>query len=1412
MLFQAHYGLAPEGGTADNITMPPGSYFSNHCEPPTIWCVFEFAAAAALVEQLERQLETLQRRREAKEKKRMKEREGEELGDPAEGADMRSQQERDCEASLEGAKQIIILAQQEYECRQEVLQKLAMYEEKLKVVESIELTLNPAVGGGTGRSIDLYADPLRVAAAVIPPRSEVSVIGKPRALIDDEGENPAAAPEEPFSLVFPTPVIDRDERVRTALKTCTGEVEARIRERLFEAGSAASRGMLAGCEEDFDAFLDMYRHRVAARRSHNDSGSHERSSFERKYTINFSIPMLQGGRHHSSRDEVFEDAIRFYSDMRLKQSNQKLRKLMSSRAALPIAKHREQILAAMESSRVVLIAGDTGCGKSTQVPQYLLEADRDASIICTQPRRLAAMSLCRRVQTEQLQAWGSRVAYQMRFDNTRTRHTRILFVTEGLLLRLLESDGELSDFNVLLLDEVHERHAPMDVILTYIPELLQRRSDLKIILMSATFDTEHFRDLFNLSESAVISVSGRSYPVTTEYIRMRGEPPPQAAANMHRAIPSSRRRRKGDDGPSNAKEAVLDCGPYLALLKKIHASTPKHQSGDALVFLSGAQEIECLCNAIRDDTEVSRTWIPLPLHAQLPVEEQDKAFDIAPRGMRKCVIATNVAETSITIDGIRFVIDSGKVKEMSVDAGSSTRRLAEQWISEASADQRKGRAGRTGPGQCYRMYSEELCRHMMGYTRPEITRNFHSLVHSLLQLLALDVDVSPRDGFRFPTDIPEDTLRLARNYLCLARAATRTSTHSTTLRLTPTGRVLSRLPVSISVGNMLLMSMILGTTAMRVATIIAASLNFHSPFRYGEYSSDDSADLLSDSGDLFTCYNVYTAWLKRRVQSREGARRWARERGIDESKMYEMSKSAQQLQGQLREGRGGRSAATDTQKKMQVDAMALLEGRHEGDSTEEGAATTDPAADRDKQRLRSELAKLKAQQLHRGRKILDVDMITGGKEEIEKFSGVEEDSDDAVDSDDSCGGRRRFTGHQPARKARKLRASDVGERSLRLRQLDIEFDLRLADGGSAGGERLFGIADQLSSSKMRLLATCIGKALYPNIAYPATSNRTEGTAKDCLFTVLAGSLTADRYASIHPQSVLYPIANEISPQTECLGFSSLLLTYRPFVVHCIRLPLLSTLLFAAADVNTNSDSDALVIDQRVYITTRGSIEKLLCSALVIRKWLEGRTDLEIAALFEAFDWGDSAVSPDPGDPDNHPSSEARLPAALRRAQEDSRHPGEMEKLQSRMLELQDMAAAVEFSWQIISEGDAGILTSSLQGERVAPWLTWGNVDDTDIDVTSGQVSDSLRVNWRCPDCGFEGRLNRKEISDHKRRLCSSIAAQAGEGASSDVPTDVMESGVADEANDNAKCEYCGLDLATMNTMEILEHQRSHGRA
>ncbi|KAF4675090.1 DEAH (Asp-Glu-Ala-His) box polypeptide 34 [Perkinsus chesapeaki] len=1340
------------------------------------------------------------------------------------------------------------------------------------------------------------------------------------------------------------------------------EAETRLRERLFEP-SAGSRGLLAGCEEDFDNFLDMYKHRIKTTSSSDRHADRSRttssssSAFDRKYTLNFSIPLLQSTRQHSN--EVFQDAVRFYCDMRLKQSNQKLRNLMSSREALPIAKHRDQILDALETSRVILIAGDTGCGKSTQVPQYLLEADRDTSIICTQPRRLAAMSLCRRVQTEQLQAWGSRVAYQMRFDNTRTRHTRILFVTEGLLLRLLESDGELSDFNILLLDEVHERHAPMDVILTYIPELLKKRSDLKIILMSATFDTEHFRELFDLPESAVISVSGRTYPVTTEFIQMRGEPPPQAAANMHRHVP--KRRRKGDDSEEGKNESALECAPYLALLKKIQTETPKHQAGDALVFLSGAQEIECLCNAIRDDNEVSRTWIPLPLHAQLPVEEQDKAFDIAPRGMRKCVIATNVAETSITIDGIRFVIDSGKVKEMSVEAGSSTRRLAEQWVSRASADQRKGRAGRTGPGQCYRMYSEKLFQHMLAYTLPEITRNFHSLVHSLLQLLALEVDVS-EEGFRLPTDIPEESIRLARKYLCLARAATKDK-DSDTLRLTPTGRVLSRLPVPIPVGNMLLMSMILGSAAMSVATIIAASLNFHSPFRYGEFSIDDSSEILSESGDLFTCYNVYTAWLRRRVQSRDGARRWARERGVDESKMYEMSKSAQQLQNQLREGRGGRGATTDRQKKMQVDAMALLEGR--GSDPEDGS-TTDPTVDKDKQRLRSELAKLKAQQLHRGRKILDVDMITGGREEIEKparlrrllnghvtqaqpcevltlrskrfdpakyykrqlllkrfpclvcidtnsawyqfgelpmrtpprgvkkkiraitylnipfkqtrrwsgtntfmrlprppsddhgpyveippsrgggwgegekgstgrygsgyrsnesieviprdgssFSGVQEDSDDDVDSDDSCGGRRRFTGRQPVKKARKLRASDVGDRSLRLRQLDIEFDLRLVN-GLGGGERLFTMADKLPSSKLRLLSMCIGKALYPNIAYPSKSNRTEGTAKDCLFTVLAGSLVADRFASIHPQSVLYPMANDISPETECVGFSSLLLTYRPFIVHCIRLPLLCTLLFAAADVNTNAHCDALVIDQRIYITTRKSIEKLISIAVVVRKWLEGRTDLEIAALFEAFDWGDEKEEPAAAEAglDNSSASQ-RVPEALRRAvDEDSRNPGELDELEARMLDLQDMSSDVEFTWQIISEGDAGVLAPPPlcddgrgRGVRLTPWLTWGNVDDTNIDVTSGQVSDSLRVNWRCPDCGFESRMNRKEISDHKRRTCSSCLSTDGPSANkADDTTTVAES------RDEVKCEDCGIDLSSLDAIEALEHMRSHGRA
>lgn len=253
------------------------------------------------------------------------------------------------------------------------------------------------------------------------------------------------------------------------------------------------------------------------------------------------------------------------------------------------------------------------------------------------------------------------------------------------------------------------------------------------------------------------------------------------------------------------------------------------------------------------------------------------------------------------------------------------------------------------------------------------------------------------------------------------------------------------------------------------------------------------------------------------------------------------------------------------------------------------------------------------------------------------------------------------------------------------------------------------------------------------------------------------------------------------------------------------------------------------------------------TAIVVRQWLESRMDLEISALFEAFDWGVwELAETDKTLPDHQPSAEGspRLPAELSRARgECHRHTVDMEELQSRMLQLQDLAAAVEFDWQIISEGDAAILAPSQRGERVTSWLTWGNVDDTRIDISSGQVSDSLKVSdarssndhhwldicisqvdWRCPDCGFKGRLNRKEISDHKRRFCNGMSLYDGGAVLglhmifdknvSDGPVVAVGNSsedLTDEVKYDAKCEDCSLDLSKMDTIEILEHKRSHGR-
>eukprot|EP00798_Chlamydomonas_sp_ICE-L_P028613 gene28613-31783_t len=386
---------------------------------------------------------------------------------------------------------------------------------------------------------------------------------------------------------------------------------------------------------------------------------------------------------------------------------------------------REAIVETVKENAAVVIAGDTGCGKSTQVPQFLMNAGFKR-ILCTQPRRISAISLCRRVSHETLNVHGNEVAYKIRFASTMDGGSKIVFMTEGILLRMMSADPQLSSFDVVIIDEVHERHLNTDFLLALLRAVIIQRPEIRIVLMSATINFQAYSDYFG--NAPVIKVPGRLYPIQLEYLA----PKPKEAADQHR--PGDRpergprdrrddsRQRKGPGGrggeakvakEEDSSQDAIDPEPYLKLMQRIDSEVPAHQRGDMLVFVSGMADIE------------NRRWIVLPLHSSLTAEDQDKprgsgesdhAYGTiiadtsitvdcigfapdTPEGVRKVIISTNIAETSITIDGVRFVADSGRAKEMIHDVASGGGSLQEGWISRASADQQKGRSGCTGPGK-----------------------------------------------------------------------------------------------------------------------------------------------------------------------------------------------------------------------------------------------------------------------------------------------------------------------------------------------------------------------------------------------------------------------------------------------------------------------------------------------------------------------------------------------------------------------------------------------------------------------------------------------------------------------------------------------------------------------------------------
>jgi len=408
-----------------------------------------------------------------------------------------------------------------------------------------------------------------------------------------------------------------------------------------------------------------------------------------------------------SIDFISEDILSGQGAVEMKSSLSKDIIQKNERESLPIFPFREELLQAIAAYKVLVVVGETGSGKTTQLPQYLHEAGytKRGKIGCTQPRRVAAMSVADRVSKEMKVKLGSEVGYSIRFEDCTCEKTVIKYMTDGMLLREFLNEPDLASYSVIIIDEAHERSLHTDILMALVKDLAREREDIKVIVSSATLNAEKFSVYFD--DAPVFNIPGRRFPVDLYYTK--------------------------------APEADYVDAACITVLQ-IHATQP---AGDILVFLTGQDEIEAAVEILNERTRGlgSRLGelIICPIYSTLPSEQQAKIFDPTPPGARKVVLATNIAETSVTIDGVVYVIDPGFCKQKRYDPRAGIESLLVVPISRASAIQRAGRAGRTQPGKCFRLYTKwSYYNEMSDETSPEILRT--NLSQVVLSLKSLGID------------------------------------------------------------------------------------------------------------------------------------------------------------------------------------------------------------------------------------------------------------------------------------------------------------------------------------------------------------------------------------------------------------------------------------------------------------------------------------------------------------------------------------------------------------------------------------------------------------------------------------------------------------------------------------------------
>ncbi|BFT30599.1 ATP-dependent RNA helicase HrpA [Alteromonas sp. D210916BOD_24] len=555
---------------------------------------------------------------------------------------------------------------------------------------------------------------------------------------------------------------------------------------------------------------------------------------------------------------------------------------------LPVSDKKDDIKAAIANHQVVIVAGETGSGKTTQLPKICLELGRgvDGMIAHTQPRRLAARSVATRIAEELNTPLGEKVGFKIRFSDQVSERSYVKLMTDGMLLAEMQQDRYLNQYDTIIIDEAHERSLNIDFLLGYLRQLLDKRPDLKLIITSATIDPERFSKHFN--NAPIIEVSGRTYPVEIRY-----------------------HNPEDNDDDIDQSDAIVNAVDELM----------REAPGDILVFLSGEREIRDTQDAL--SKQHYRNTEIVPLYARLSAAEQNRIFQS--HSGRRIVLATNVAETSLTVPGIKYVIDPGFARISRYSARSKVQRLPIEPISQASANQRAGRCGRVSDGICIRLYSEEDYLGRPEFTDPEILRT--NLASVILQMLALGLG----DIEAFPFVQPPDSRNINDGFRLLEEIQAITKgkgKRQGKMQLTELGRQVARLPIDPRYARMVIEAQ--RTNALNEVMVIAAGLSIQDPRerpqekrqqadeKHSEYADKDS--------DFISLFNLWTAFRdQQNALSQNQLRKWCKQQFINYLRMREWQDIVSQLKKSIAElGFGISKQAADYQSVHQAIASGLL--------------------------------------------------------------------------------------------------------------------------------------------------------------------------------------------------------------------------------------------------------------------------------------------------------------------------------------------------------------------------------------------------------------------------------------------------------------------------------------------------------